>query len=102
MTERKYDWDTIAESPKFRELTRRKNVFLFGWWIFAGLFYFALPFGTKFAPDLFKLKVIGNINGYYVYALLQFFSSWGVALYYAHVANKYFDRLTKELVEEIG
>jgi uncharacterized membrane protein (DUF485 family) len=46
--------------------------------------------------------VLGNINVCYVFALLQFISSWGIAIYYAHVANKEFDRLTEELVNEIG
>lgn len=102
MSERQYDWDAIAESPKFRELHRRKRTFLFGWWAFASVFYLLLLLGAGYAPELFKIKVIGNINVCYVFALLQFLSSWGIAIYYAHVANKEFDRLTEELVNEIG
>lgn len=100
MTEKQYDWDAIVENPKFKELNRKKKAFLFGWWIFATLFYFLLPFGNEFAPNLLKTKMIGVINGYYVFALLQFVSSWLIALYYARVA-KDFDRLTQELVNEI-
>jgi uncharacterized membrane protein (DUF485 family) len=96
-----YDWDAIAESPKFRELHRRKTKFLFGWWAFAAVFYLLLLLGAGYAPDLFKVKVIGNINVCYLFALLQFLSSWGIAMYYAHVANKDFDRLTLELVDEL-
>jgi len=33
--------------------------------------------------------------------LSQFFVSWGIAIYYAQVANKDFDRLTRELVAEV-
>ena len=51
--------------------------------------------------ELFKVKVIGVVNFGYVFALSQFFVSWGLAHYYAHVANKDFDRLTRELVDEL-
>lgn len=97
-----YDWDAIAEHPKFRELHRRKTTFLFGWWAFAAVLYLTLLLGAGYAPDLFRVKVIGNINVCYLFALLQFLSSWGIAMYYARVANKDFDRLTEELVNEIG
>ena len=102
MTERTYDWDQIAENPKFKELHSRKRQFLFGWWMFGASFYFLLLIGAGYAPELLKIKLIGNINVCYVFSLLQFFCSWGIALYYYHVANKHFDRLTSELVEEIG
>lgn len=99
---KKYDWDAIAANPKFLELHRRKTTFLFGWWGFAVFFYFILIVGVGYVPDFFRVKVIGNINVCYVFALLQFLSSWGIAIYYAHVANKDFDRLTEELVNELG
>lgn len=95
------DWAAIARHPKFVELHHRKTVFLFGWWIFSTVFYFLLPIGAAYAPGLFKAKIIGNINFGYLFALSQFFVSWGIALYYARVANQKFDRLTRELIEEI-
>ncbi|MDD2897330.1 MAG: DUF485 domain-containing protein [Desulfuromonadaceae bacterium] len=101
MMAKKYDWDAIAESPKFQELTRRKRTFLFGWWGFASVLYFLLIAGAGYAPELFKIKIIGNINFCYLFALFQFLTSWGIAMYYAHVANKEFDRLTHELIDEL-
>ena len=59
------------------------------------------PHRGTYAPGLFKIKIIGVINFGYVFALSQFFVSWALALYYAHVANKDFDRLTKSLIEEL-
>lgn len=97
----KYDWDAIADNPKFQELIRRKNTFLFSWWAFAAVLYFLLIAGAGYAPELFRIKVFGNINVCYLFALLQFVSSWGIAMYYAHVANKDFDRLTNALIAEI-
>jgi len=102
MAEIKYDWAAIAKNPKFVELCRKKNAFLFGWWIFSSAYYFLLPIGAAYAPDIFKIKVVGVINIGYAFALSQFFVSWGIAMYYAHVANKDFDRLTRELIEDIS
>jgi uncharacterized membrane protein (DUF485 family) len=102
MAEIQHDWSAIAKNPKFLELRRKKTIFLFGWWIFSSAYYFLLPIGAAYAPDLFKIKVVGVINFGYAFALSQFFVSWGIAIYYARVANKDFDRLTKELIEEIS
>ena len=41
------------------------------------------------------------INFGYIFALSQFFVSWGLAHYYAHVANKDFYRMTKSLIDEL-
>jgi uncharacterized membrane protein (DUF485 family) len=95
------DWAAIAKNPKFIELHRKKTVFLFGWWIFSTLYYFLLPIGAGAAPGLFSVKVIGNINFGYLFALSQFFVSWAIALYYSSWANKVSDRLTAELLDEL-
>jgi uncharacterized membrane protein (DUF485 family) len=102
MSPQNYNWSEIAKNPKFVELHKRKQRFLFGWWIFSTIFYFLLPIGAAYTPDLFKVKVLGNINFGYLFALSQFFVSWGIAMYYAHVANRDFDRLTRELVSELA
>ena len=102
MAEKTYDWAKIAKDPRFIELHHTKKKFLFGWWIFSSVFYFLLPIGAAYAPGLFKMQVLGRINFGYLFALSQFFVSWGLAHYYAHVANKDFDRLTRDLVKDLG
>ncbi|SJZ88547.1 Uncharacterized membrane protein, DUF485 family [Trichlorobacter thiogenes] len=101
MAEQTYNWSAIAKNPKFIELHHKKTAFLFGWWIFSSIYYFLLPIGAAYAPGLFKIQILGRINFGYIFALSQFFVSWGLAMYYAHVANKDFDRLTRELVNEL-
>ena len=101
MAEKKEDWAAIAKNPKFIELHRRKVYFLFGWWIFSNVYYFLLPIGAGAAPGLFSVKIIGNINFGYLFALSQFFVSWAIAIYYAGWANKVSDRLTRELVDDL-
>jgi len=102
MAQKTYDWAAIAKDPRFIELHHRKTRFLFGWWIFSTIYYFLLPIGAAYAPDLFKIQVLGRVNFGYVFALSQFFVSWALAMYYAKVANRDFDRMTRELVQELG
>ncbi|MBV5339240.1 MAG: DUF485 domain-containing protein [Deltaproteobacteria bacterium] len=96
-----YDWAAIARNPKYLELKRRKRIFLFGWWIASSIYYFLLAILAAFAPELFKIKVIGVINFGYVFILSEFVMCIIVALYYTHVANKDFDRMTNELIESL-
>ncbi|MBI4963334.1 MAG: DUF485 domain-containing protein [Desulfomonile tiedjei] len=101
MAEKKEDWAAIAKNPKFVELHHRKAYFLFGWWIFSTVYYFLLPIGAGSATELWRWKVIGNINFGYLFALSQFFVSWALAIYYAVWANRVSDRLTNELLDEL-
>lgn len=96
-----YNWSEIARNPKYLELKRRKRVFLFGWWIAASAYYFSLPLLAGYFPALFKIKLIGVINFGYLFILSQFLVAIFVAMYYTKVANRDFDRLTAELVQEI-
>ncbi len=101
MAEQHTDWAAIAKNPKFEEIHHRKAVFLFGWWIFSCVYYFLLPIGAGSAQGLYSVKIIGNINFGYLFALSQFFVSWAIALYYAWWANSVSDRLTSELLDEL-
>lgn len=101
MAQKQEDWAAIARNPKFIEIHKRKTAFLFGWWIFSTVYYFLLPIGAGAAPGFFGIKVIGNINVGYLFALSQFFVSWAIAIYYASWANRVSDRLTNELIDEL-
>jgi len=97
-----YNWSAIAKSSKYLELKRKKRVFLFGWWLASTVYYFLLPVLSGYFPDLFKIKLIGVINFGYLFILSQFVVAFFVAIIYTKMANNEFDRLTDELVREIG
>lgn len=101
MAETQYNWAEIARNPKFVELHRRKTSFLYGWWGVSAGCYFLLLLGAGYIPGLFGVEVAGNINIGYIFALAQFVISFGIAIHYGRVADRDFDRLTKELVEQI-
>lgn len=95
------DWDTIANSPNFIKLHRKKTTFLLSLWIFGVFSYFLLPLGAFYAPTLFKMKIIGRMNVGYIYCLYQFFMTVAIAIYYTYRTNRDFDPLTKTVLEEI-
>jgi uncharacterized membrane protein (DUF485 family) len=101
MAEESFNWEAIANNSKFIELKRRKRNFLFSWWIASTCYYLLLPIFSGYFPEVFNLKVFGPINLGYLFILSQFAVAVFVAVFYAHVANRDFDRLTKELTEAL-
>ena len=100
MAETQHDWAAIAKSHKFVELHRRKTFFLYGWWAVSAGSYFLLLLGAGYTPGLFGVEVFGNINVGYLFALSQFVITFVIAIHYGRVADRDFDRLTSELVEQ--
>lgn len=96
------DWVRIAESPKFAELHSRKFRFLFGWWVLFTVFFFLVPLGAGYLPDLYRLKIVGNINFAYTMAMFQFIGSWALAIHYTRWANSVSDPLTAHVKEELA
>ena len=93
------EWDRIAASQEFRDLMATKKVFIVPAFIFFLVYYFALPVLVGYAPHFMSLKVIGNVNLAYLFALSQFFMAWTVAGLYVKAAGD-FDKLAKDIIEK--
>lgn len=98
MAKRSFNWAAIDADPRFRELHRKKSIFLWGLMLFSILYYFLLPIGAAYFPDLFRKQLWGPINFGLVFAISQFVVAWGVAFVYSRRANAEFDAMTVELV----
>lgn len=101
MSEKQYDWTSIANSPKFVALCNKKHRFLFGWWLTGTLVYFLLLVGAGYTPGLFKIRLVGRINVGYGVFLLNFLTTWAIALFYAYKADREFDHEKLALLDEI-
>lgn len=100
-----YNWAAIDNDPRFQALHSKKVGFLAGLMIFSIIYYFLLPIGAAYFPDLFKIKVWGPINIGILFALSEFVVAWGIAYYYSRRANREFDAMARELIrdaEKIG
>ena len=95
------DWDRVAANQEFKDLMAAKVKFIVPATIFFIVFYFALPVLVGWWPDLMKTQVIGVVNLAYLFALLQFFVAWALALLYMRKADK-FDQMGKNVLAHLA
>jgi uncharacterized membrane protein (DUF485 family) len=96
------NWAAIDANPKFQALHRKKLFFLWGLMVFSIIYYFMLPIGAAYFQDLFKIKVWGVVNVGLLFALSEFVVAWTIAFIYSRKANKEFDSMTQEIVNELN
>ena len=99
------DWQGIVADPRFQALHTKKTRFLWGLMVFSVVYYFLLPIGAAYSPELFAIKVWGPVNVGILFALSEFVVAWGIAFIYSRRANAEFDSMAAELIrdaEKIG
>jgi len=94
------NWVAIDNDPRFQKLHRKKTAFLWSLMVFSMIYYFLLPLGAGYTPDLYKIKVWGPVNVGILFALSQFIVAWALAGYYAHKANAEFDSMAQDLIQD--
>jgi uncharacterized membrane protein (DUF485 family) len=92
-------WDRVAASRQFRDLMATKRVFIVPAFIFFLVYYFLLPVLVGYAPQFMSIKVWGNVNLAYLFALSQFFMAWTIAGLYVRAGDN-FDQISKDIIEE--
>ncbi len=93
-------WEAIEADPRFKQLHRDKNRFLWRMMLFALIYFFCLPIATAYFQDILKIKIWGVINVGLLFALSQFVVAWVIAIIYAKRANSEFDARASELVKD--
>lgn len=93
------NWAAIDADPRFRELHHKKTVFLWGLMLFSVIYYFLLPIGAAYFPDLFRKKLWGPVNFGILFALSEFVVAWTIAFIYSKRANAEFDSMASEVVK---
>lgn len=91
------DWAAIEAHPLFQELHRRKSRFLWGLMAFSVLYYFLLPVGAAYWPELFRRPVWGPVNVGLLFALSEFVVAWLVAFVYSRHASRHFDAMAGDI-----
>ena len=94
------NWKAIEVDPRFKQLHRDKNRFLWRMMLFALMYFFCLPIATAYFQNILKVKIWGVINVGLLFALSQFIVAWCIAAIYAKRANTEFDARSKALVED--
>ena len=62
------------------------------------VYYFLLPILVGYAPQFMSIKVWGNVNLVYLFALSQFFMAWIIAGLYVKAGDN-FDEISKDIIE---
>lgn len=97
------EWEAIEASPEFQKLYSDKLRFIIPAGIFFLVYYFALPVLVGYAPELMSVKIVGDVNVAYVFALSQFVMAWTVMYLYVRKARRW-DReavlITGDVTEE--
>ncbi len=94
----KLDYESVANSSKFKKLMHEKKVFIVPLTIFFLVFYFTLPLLTSYSTVLNK-TAIGDISWAWIFAVAQFVMTWVLCVVYVKRFAK-FDVEADEIVEE--
>jgi uncharacterized membrane protein (DUF485 family) len=100
MSKTEMNWAAIDADPRFQALHAKKTRFLWGLMIFSVVYYFLLPVGAAYYQDLFKVKVWGPVNVGIFFALSEFVVAWTIAAVYAKRANRVFDAMAQEIIND--
>jgi uncharacterized membrane protein (DUF485 family) len=91
----------LQEQPDFVELRRRLRAFVFPMTAAFLAWYLLYVLCSAFARGFMAHKLVGNINVGLVFGLLQFVSTFGIAILYSRYANRRLDPLADRLRSEI-
>ena len=94
------NWAAIDNDPRFQTLHKKKTTFWWSLMIFSVIYYFLLPIGAGYYPELFKIKVWGPVNVGILFALSEFVVAWSIAFIYTRRANRDFDEMAAEIVRD--
>ncbi len=95
-----FNWAALDNDPRFQALHKKKTTFLWGLMIFSIIYYFLLPIGAAYYPELFKIKIWGPMNFGILFALSEFVVAWSIAFIYTRRANRDFDEMAAEIVRD--
>jgi len=87
--------------PRFVDLKRRLYRFIFPMSIAFMAWYLLYVLMSAFGRDVMGTVLFGSVNVALVFGILQFVSTFGIAVLYTMYANRNFDSLATELRDEL-
>jgi uncharacterized membrane protein (DUF485 family) len=96
------NWEEVQDSPAFTHLRHALRSFIFPVTVAFLVWYFTYVLCAAFARDFMNIKVIGEFNIGLVFGLLQFVTTFLIALLYARHMNSKFDPEADRLRDEIA
>ncbi|WP_017585558.1 DUF485 domain-containing protein [Nocardiopsis ganjiahuensis] len=91
----------MHSDPRFIDLKRRLYRFIFPMSIAFMAWYLLYVLMSAFGRDIMGTDLFGNVNVALVFGILQFVSTFGIAVLYTRYANRNFDQSAAELRDEL-
>lgn len=91
----------MHDDPRFRELRSRLLRFVVPASIAFLAWYLLYVLMSAFARDVMSTEVIGSFNVALLFGMLQFVSTFGIAVWYSRYTHRRFDPLAAQLREEL-
>lgn len=95
------NYQEVQARADFRELRRTHRSFAFPMTVFFLLWYLTYVVLGSFFPQLFTIKVIGNVNLGVLYGLSNFVVVFGITAIYVWYTNARMDPKSKAIREEL-
>jgi uncharacterized membrane protein (DUF485 family) len=99
-------YEGLHASEEFRTLRRKYRAFVVPWTIAFLAWYLLYVVMSMWATEFMDTMVVGNINVALVFGLLQFVTTFALAIHYSRFANRELDPLARTLEkryeEEVG
>ena len=93
-------YQRIHATPEFAELKRSYFGFVVPLTVAFMAWYLAYVLLSNYAHDFMAHKLFGNINVALVFGLLQFVTTFGIAIWYARFAARRMDPIADKLRHE--
>ena len=90
-------YDDLHAAQEFTQLRRKYRAFVVPWTIAFLAWYLLYVVMSNWATGFMDTKVIGNINVALVFGLLQFATTFALAIHYSRFANRELDTLARGL-----
>jgi uncharacterized membrane protein (DUF485 family) len=90
-------YEGLHASEDFRTLRRKYRAFVFPWTIAFLAWYLLYVVMSNWATDFMDTKIVGHINVALVFGLLQFVTTFALAIHYSRFANRELDPLARKL-----
>lgn len=87
--------------PRFADLKRRLYRFIFPMSLAFMAWYLLYVLMSAFGRGIMGTQLFGSVNVALVFGILQFVSTFGIAILYTRYANRNFDALATELRDEL-
>ncbi|WP_353647542.1 DUF485 domain-containing protein [Nakamurella sp. A5-74] len=95
------DWEALQASPEFARLRKAVRGFAFPMTAAFLAWYLLYVLLADYAHDFMGTKVFGNVNLGFVLGLLQFITTFAIAILYSRYAGRKMDPLADELRAQI-